>query len=93
MKKLLKISVSFFAASTISVSGFFAANASADQKSGEILNTRCTACHGLSKISRANHEKRKWEKTIIRMMNKKKFGKKLEQAQVEKLIDYILRAK
>jgi cytochrome c5 len=93
MKKFLKTSFCFFTAAAISMSGSFALKASADEESSKILNTRCTACHGLGKIKKADHDKQGWEETIIRMMNKKNFGKKLDQSQVEKLAQYILNSK
>jgi cytochrome c5 len=93
MKKIFKTSVYFFAASVISISGAFVLNAVANDESAQILNTRCTSCHGIGKVKKANHDKKGWEETIMRMMDKKKFGKRLDQKQVEKLADYILSSK
>jgi cytochrome c5 len=93
MKKFLKTSFCFMTVTAISMSGFFTLNANADEESSKILNTRCTACHGLKKLEKANHDKKEWEETIIRMVNKKKFGPKLTQTQIEKLAEYISSAR
>jgi cytochrome c5 len=93
MKKIFKTALCFLAASSVFISSSFALKANADDETSNILNTRCTACHGIKKITKANHDKEGWEKTIVRMMSKKKFGKNLNKEQVEKLAEYLVNSK
>lgn len=59
-------------------------------ESGEyILKTRCSTCHGIGKIKKVNHDKKGWEKTVKKMMDKNGFGKKLNKAELKQLIDYL----
>jgi len=61
----------------------FRLNAAADDESAQILNTRCTSCHGIGKVKKANHDKKGWEKTIIRMMDKKSLEKDLIKSRLK----------
>ncbi|MDY0133225.1 MAG: cytochrome c [Desulforegulaceae bacterium] len=89
MKNFFKTTLCFFAGSTIAISTSFAFNEGTDKGVANILNTRCTACHGIEKVMKADHDKKGWENTITRMNNKKKFGKRLDPKQIKDLAEYI----
>ena len=54
-----------------------------------IVETVCTGCHSLNKITTASYDKDGWQKTVERMISK---GAELDNNQKELVIDYLASA-
>ncbi|MBN1547700.1 MAG: hypothetical protein JW902_13705 [Syntrophaceae bacterium] len=52
----------------------------------ELLNERCSTCHGLSKIKQARKAPSQWDQTVNRMIAK---GARLTEAEKILLLDYL----
>jgi len=57
------------------------------QEGKAIVETVCTGCHSLNKVTSASYDRAGWEKTVERMIAK---GAELDSAQKETLIDYLV---
>lgn len=53
-----------------------------------LLKKRCTVCHTLDRVSRANKDKTGWQKTVNQMIRN---GAKLNDAERQAVIDYLSR--
>ena len=51
-----------------------------------LLQERCTACHGLSQVTREQKTREKWEQTVTRMVGK---GAQLNAGEQAALIEYL----
>jgi len=52
-----------------------------------IVETVCTGCHGLNKVTTASYDREGWEITVERMIEK---GAELDSAQKALVIDYLV---
>lgn len=55
-----------------------------------IARQRCTVCHNLNRVEKANHDREAWQLTVQRMMGKSRFGPKLSDAEQDALIEYLI---
>lgn len=60
------------------------------QNGESIAMQRCTDCHGIGRVKRADHDRKGWERSVKRMMGKSGFGPKLSDAEEDALIEYLL---
>jgi cytochrome c5 len=51
-----------------------------------LLQERCTTCHGLSRVTREQKTREKWEQTVTRMVGK---GAQLNAGEQATLIEYL----
>jgi len=51
-----------------------------------LLQERCTACHGLSRVTREQKTRDEWEQTVTRMVGK---GAQLNADEQAALIEYL----
>jgi thiosulfate/3-mercaptopyruvate sulfurtransferase len=51
-----------------------------------LVNERCTVCHSLDRVHKANKDKAGWVKTVDRMIRK---GAKLNDAERQAVVDYL----
>lgn len=51
-----------------------------------LLQDRCTACHGLSRVTQAQKTREQWEQTVTRMVGK---GAQLNAGEQATLIEYL----
>ena len=59
---------------------------SGDLTGEELLEARCTGCHGLDQVKSASKTESEWEATVERMRGK---GAELSDAEAETLVDYL----
>jgi nitrate/TMAO reductase-like tetraheme cytochrome c subunit len=52
----------------------------------ELVEERCVGCHALTIIETSQKTRQEWEETVDRMVAK---GARLDDRQVEKVIDYL----
>lgn len=55
----------------------------------EIVQNRCTSCHGVDRIHRAKHDLGGWKKTVDRMMSKANFGENLRDEEFDALVSHL----
>ena len=57
------------------------------QEGKAIVETVCTGCHSLNKVTSASYNREEWEITVERMIEK---GAELDSTQKALLIDYLV---
>jgi hypothetical protein len=57
-----------------------------DLSGEELLEARCTQCHGLDPVEAASKTEAEWEDTVQRMISK---GAELTDAEAETLVQYL----
>ncbi len=55
----------------------------------EVLQERCTTCHGKGRIEAADHDRQGWENTVDRMMARAGFGPELTDAERQALLRHL----
>jgi cytochrome c5 len=52
----------------------------------DLVRERCTRCHKVERIKKAQHDKAGWEKTVARMRGK---GAKVDDAEAARIVDFL----